>query len=75
MPDQSVWLFMVTIILAVGFSMVNGTTDAANAIATVIGSRALSHRNAIIMASVLNFVGAATGLEVAKTIEKGIIDP
>ena len=75
MPEQSALLFLVAMVLAIGFSMVNGATDAANAIATVIGSRTLSPRNAIIMATLLNFVGAATGLEVARTIGKGIINP
>ena len=75
MPEQSIWLFVIIIALTIGFSMVNGATDAANAIATVIGSRTLSPRKAIIMASILNLVGAATGLEVARTIGKGIVDP
>ena len=75
MSEQSIWLFLVTMVLAIGFSMVNGATDAANAIATVIGTRTLSPRNAIIMATLLNFVGAATGLEVARTIGKGIVSP
>jgi len=75
MPEQSALLFLTTMVLAIGFSMVNGATDAADAIATVIGTRTLSPRNAIIMATLLNFVGAATGLEVARTIGKGIVNP
>lgn len=75
MPEQSIWPFLTTMVLAIGFSMVNGATDAANAIATVIGTRTLSPRSAIIMATLLNFAGAATGLEVARTIGKGIVNP
>ncbi len=75
MPDSSLWLLVLVIALAIGFGMTNGFNDAANAIATVIGTRVLSPRNAIIMAAVLNFAGAATGLEVAKTIGKGILAP
>ncbi len=75
MPDTYLWLLLLVITLAVGFGLVNGFNDAANAIATVIGTRVLSPRNAIIMASILNFAGAATGLEVAKTIGKGILVP
>ena len=75
MPDTSLTLFILIIILSVGFAMVNGWNDAANAIATVIGTRVLSPRNAILMAAVLNFAGAATGLAVAHTIGKGILVP
>ncbi|MDD5083237.1 MAG: inorganic phosphate transporter [Dehalococcoidales bacterium] len=75
MPNYSPLIFGIIIALAVGFSMVNGATDAANAIATVIGSRAMSARNAIMMAAVLNFVGALTGVKVAQTIGKGILAP
>ncbi len=75
MPDLSLLLLFLIIALAIGFGVANGVNDAANAIATVVGTRVLSPRNAIIMAAVLNFVGAATGLEVAKTIGKGILVP
>ena len=73
MPDPSFLLLLLIIALAIGFGIVNGFNDAANAIATVIGTRVLSPRNAIIMAGFLNLVGAATGLEVARTIGKGIL--
>lgn len=75
MPDASLWLLVLVIVLAIGFGVTNGFNDAANAIATVISTRVLSPRNAIIMAAFLNFAGAATGLEVAKTIGKGILAP
>ncbi|MDY6906938.1 MAG: inorganic phosphate transporter [Chloroflexota bacterium] len=68
-------LFILVIFLAIGFAIINGFNDAANAIATVIGTRVLSPLRAVIMAAVLNFVGAATGLAVAITIGKGIVDP
>ena len=60
--------------VAVGFGIANGFNDAANAIATVIGTRTLSPRAAIIMATCFEFAGAATGTAVAITIGKGIID-
>jgi PiT family inorganic phosphate transporter len=76
MPDDpSLWVFIVIIILALGFGVVNGFNDAANAIATVIGTRTLSPRNAIIMAAFFNLAGAATGTAVARTIGKGILVP
>ncbi len=68
-------MFILVIILAVGFALVNGLNDAANAIATVVGTRVLSPLRAIIMSAILNFAGAATGLAVATTIGKGIVAP
>jgi len=75
MPDSSLWLLLLVIALAIGFGVVNGFNDAANAIATVIGTRVLSPRNAIILAAFLNLAGAATGLAVARTIGEGILVP
>jgi PiT family inorganic phosphate transporter len=75
MPDSSLALLILIILFAVGFGVVNGFNDAANAIAAAIGTRAISPRNAVIMAATLNFVGTATGLEVARTIGKGILVP
>ncbi|MEE8470937.1 MAG: inorganic phosphate transporter [Dehalococcoidia bacterium] len=77
--DDSLFLLVLIIIAALGFGVSNGLNDAANAIATVIGSRVLSARNAIIMAVIANLAGtlsgALLGAYVAKTIGKGIVDP
>ena len=73
MPDSSLWLLLVIIVLAIGFGVVNGFNDAANAIAASIGSRALSPRKAIIIAVIANMAGAATGLAVARTIGNEIL--
>ena len=75
MPDSSLWLLLVIIALAIGFGVVNGFNDAANAVAASIGSRALSPRNAIVLAAFFNLAGAATGTAVAMTIGKGILIP
>jgi PiT family inorganic phosphate transporter len=75
MPDANIALLIIIIVLAVGFGFTNGLNDAANAIATAIGTRAMSPRSAVIMASIFNFAGAASGLEVARTIGKGILIP
>ncbi len=75
MSGSSTWLFIIVIALAIGLGLVNGWNDAANAIATVIGTRVLSPRHAVIMAAVGNLVGAATGTAVARTIGKGILLP
>ncbi len=66
-------MFILVIILSVGFAVVNGAHDAANAIATVVGTRVLSPMKAVAMAAVMNLIGAATGLAVAATIGKGIV--
>ncbi len=73
MPDSSLGILVLIIILAVGFGIVNGFNDAANAIAAAIGTRALSPRNALIIAAFANFAGAATGIAVAHTMGKGIL--
>ena len=75
MPEPSLWVLIAIIVLALGFGIVNGFNDAANAIATVIGTRTLSPRNAILMAAFFNLAGTATGTAVAKTIGKGILIP
>ena len=75
MPDANIYLLILIIILAMAFGFTNGLNDAANAIATAIGTRALSPRAAVALAAVFNFAGAATGLEVARTIGKGILIP
>jgi len=75
MPDSSLGLLVFIVVLAIGFGAVNGFNDAANAVAASIGSRALSPRNAIILAVFCNLVGAASGLAVARTIGKGILAP
>jgi PiT family inorganic phosphate transporter len=66
-------LLIAVIGAAIGFGFVNGLNDAANAVAGSVGSRAISPRNAIVLAALLNFAGAVTGTAVAVTIGKGIL--
>ena len=68
-------LLIVVVILAVAFDLMNGFHDAANAIATSVSTRVLTPRVAIVMAAVLNFLGALTGTAVATTVGKGLVDP
>ena len=75
MPDSSLGILILVIVLAIGFGVVNGFNDAANAIAAAIGTRALSPRTALLIAVVANLAGAATGTAVAHTIGKGILVP
>ncbi len=65
----------VVLLLAVAFDFINGFHDTANAIATVVATRVLTPRQAILMAASLNFLGALSGTAVATTVGKGIIDP
>ncbi len=54
---------------------VNGWTDAPNAIATVVSTRVISPATAVLMAAVLNILGAMSGTAVAATIGTGIVRP
>ncbi|MBI2104356.1 MAG: inorganic phosphate transporter [Candidatus Omnitrophica bacterium] len=66
-------LVVLGLVLAAEF--VNGWTDAPNAIATVVSTRVLSPTRALILATLLNIVGALFGTAVAATIGKGIVSP
>ncbi|TMQ60725.1 MAG: inorganic phosphate transporter [Candidatus Eisenbacteria bacterium] len=68
-----IW-FIILVALAFDFS--NGFHDAANSIATMVSTRVLSPRAAVIWAAVFNFVAfLVLGVHVAKTIGKGVVDP
>ena len=69
-------LVVLAIIIALVFDFGNGLNDAANAIATVVATRVLSLRAAVLMAAIGNFSGVFIfGVAVATTIGKGLIDP
>lgn len=67
-------LVIAVIAIALIFDYTNGFHDAANAIATSVSTRALTPRVALILAAVMNFVGAFLGTEVAETVGKGVIE-
>jgi PiT family inorganic phosphate transporter len=67
-------LMMVVILVALVFEYINGFHDAANAIATVVSTRVLTPRQAIMLAACTNLVGAFWGTAVAKTIYSGYIN-
>ena len=50
-------MLMVSVVLTLGVILVNGWTDAPNAIATCVSTRAIGVRKAIIMAAIFNFFG------------------
>ncbi|MED4584035.1 anion permease [Brevibacillus choshinensis] len=68
-------LIVAVVVLAVSFDFINGFHDTANAIATTVSTKALPPRIAIVMAAIMNFVGALTFTGVAKTIGGKIADP
>ena len=72
MPELQYMIFTV-IGLALLFDFINGFHDTANAIATSVSTRAIAPRNAILMAAVLNFLGAMYSTGVAKTIGGDIV--
>lgn len=65
---------LVALFFVLYAEFINGWTDAPNAIATVVSTGVMSPRNAVVMAVVLNFVGALAGTAVAATVGKGIVD-
>ena len=67
-------LLLAVLLLVLAAEFVNGWHDAANAIATVVSTRVLTPRVAILMATVFNALGAFSGTAVAATIGKGIVD-
>jgi len=69
-------LVVVTVLIALSFDFINGFHDAANSIATVVSTRVLSPRWAVVWAAFFNFVAAFIfGVAVAKTISAGLVDP
>lgn len=68
-------LIILVVVLALAFDFTNGFHDTANAIATTVSTRALAPRKAVLMAGILNFLGAMTFTGVAKTIGGKIADP
>lgn len=56
------------------FTFTNGFHDAANAIATVVGTRVLTPRQAVILGAATNLLGALSGVAVAKTIGADLVD-
>jgi PiT family inorganic phosphate transporter len=67
-------LLIITVLVALTFDFLNGFHDAANSIATVVSTRVLSPKLAVVWAAFFNFVAAfLLGTAVAKTIGSGMI--
>jgi PiT family inorganic phosphate transporter len=69
------FFLIVVIVVAMVFDFTNGAHDTANAIATVVSTRVLSPAAAVVMAAVLNLLGAFIGTHVAQTVGGGIVHP
>ena len=72
--DTGLILLLITVAVALVFDFLNGFHDAANSIATVVSTRVLSPKIAVVWAAFFNFVAAfLLGTAVAHTIGKGMI--
>jgi len=67
-------LILIVIFVALVFEYINGFHDTANSIATVVSTKVLTPRQAIILAAFTNLLGAMWGTAVAKTIASGLVD-
>ncbi|MEK7950086.1 inorganic phosphate transporter [Luteolibacter soli] len=67
-------LIIVVILVALAFEFINGFHDTANSIATVVSTKVLTPRQAIMLAACTNLIGALIGHAVAKTVSSGLVD-
>jgi len=67
-------LIFIVILIALVFEYINGFHDSANSIATVVATKVLTPRQAVLLSACTNLVGALIGTAVATTIAQGLID-
>jgi PiT family inorganic phosphate transporter len=67
-------LILLVIFIALVFTYINGFHDTANSIATVVSTKVLTPRQAVMLAAVTNLIGAFFGTAVAATIASGLVD-
>ena len=70
--DATLVILVLLVATALAFDFTNGFHDTGNAMATSIATGALKPKTAVLLAGVLNFVGAFLSVEVAATITKGV---
>lgn len=63
---------LITVVLTLGVILVNGWTDAPNAIATCVSTRSISPKKAIIMAAIFNFLGVFVMTMISKAVAQTI---
>lgn len=73
-PVELTLIVLLVIVLALFFDFTNGFHDTANAMATPIATGALKPKTAVLLAAILNLIGAFLSTEVAKTISGGLIN-
>lgn len=71
---MSLGIIFLVIFIALAFEYINGFHDTANSIATVVGTKVMTPRQAIAMAAITNLIGALAGHAVAKTVSSGLVD-
>lgn len=67
-------LILLVVLVALIFEYINGFHDTANSIATVVSTKVLTPRQAVLLAAFTNLIGALWGTAVAKTIASGLVD-
>jgi PiT family inorganic phosphate transporter len=67
-------LVLVVVVVALVFEFINGFHDTANSIAASVATKVLSPGQAVILAAIMNLIGALTGTAVAATIATGIVN-
>lgn len=72
--DAAFLVFIAAVVMSYVYAFVGGFTDAANAIATSVGTRAFTPGQAVLIAGVFELLGALTGTAVALTIGTGVVD-
>ena len=70
-----IWL-IIAVLVGVYMAWNIGSNDVANSMASAVGAKAITLKQAIIIAGILNFLGAVfVGSHVTETVRKGIVDP
>ena len=67
-------LILIVLLVALVFEYINGFHDTANAIATIVSTKVLTPRQALVLSTLFNLLGALTGTAVASTIGQGLVD-
>jgi len=67
-------IIFLVIFIALAFEYINGFHDTANSIATIVGTKVFTPRQAIVLAAITNLIGALAGHAVAKTVSSGLVD-
>jgi len=70
----ALFLLLLALVMVLVFTYTNGFHDAANAIATVVATKVMTARQAVIWGAFWNLVGALGGTAVAKTVGAGLVD-